>query len=922
MASLNHGRFLEELVRLVNSHVAQSDLLLARSALMWLSVAQRPLRAHELWIALQVEESRDTEHLERLLSESAYVDERKAAKSLLGLLGGLISLHEDGRSANKIHVALCDPELRTFLNHMGQMGGGIPERVRCLAFSTAQAHILVASVSMVICSLTTLHLAHVHDETIASSLVLYAWAHWNTHLSLSGYTFDNENAAGLADPMMYAVCTDVLVFLLALGDFVTGPVAFSTLHDRTRCTALVKEVQTALARQMGLVQLAGALVQQGEYCKTLQAARAIFEASGKGGAPSGTVLETPAAALAASQTTSKVETLQVDRLLKHTRHLFDAGTGNMVQCFADVARGLRSLSMLLAQPPLYEELLKEYSTGWSPLDILVNAANWMEAVAGYPYWGELSTAGSSNPLIITDTSDPNYDTALLLLSRIRKDGSPPPKKRNDAAGSQQLAAAASASKKDTSSFGISRLRWNAARVAYKIKSLPSRGILGATYTINDPRRLSARTSSFASFPVEMTGSSPSSPFAAANPFDWLFSRITPYLPRSLHRLQRRHLSPLLNSLSTSDVATSLDAFSSGAFSGGQPAAWPRLKAALLLDGYRAAFGLFLAAALLHHVRALLLPWLGQWMWYTPLDDLRLALSNPDVFLERSLSYSWSWAVLTYAQKWTWDVFGFCAVAMVAQADAQRVPQAMLDAAAGGNTNTNTDADTRGAASGPHPAVVLWLERVMAALKVGYLVWVLGSAEYVVGRGVNTAAWVIAYYKLLAGGDAEHVALGGALKAHWAKVPLTLWQLAYYLRHAVWPLAWASVVCALVGQPGLLTAVAAVVAAVTALTLYRSTFYIALEVGGMFVVGGFVLLVAVLLALEFFDDPLGLNLSTAAARARANEARSVLPQGAGARTQILRRKAALPVRRSAPPPVARSATVMTEEEDGDVGEKRD
>ncbi|GAB1318262.1 hypothetical protein MFIFM68171_08472 [Madurella fahalii] len=895
MTSFNHGRFLEELAHLVRSHPIESDLLLARSALMWLSVAQRPLRAHELWIALQIEESKDTEHLERLLSESAYVDEQKAVASLRSLLGGLISTKPDANDSNRVHITVCDPELRTFLSHMG--GPGIPEPIMSLAFSTAQAHILVASVCMVICSLTTLHLAHVHDDTIASSLVLYAWAHWNTHLSLSGYTLDNDNAAGLADPMIYAVCTDVLVFLLALNDFVTGPVAFSVIHDRARCTALVKEVQLALAKHLGQMHLVGALVEQSDYCKIMQTARKIFEASGKASGTSGPMPGNPSTALTAAPAKSKVETLQVDRLLNRTRHLFDANTCGMIQCFADVARGLRCLSMLLAQTPLHEELLKEYSTGWSPLDILVNAANWMEAVASYPYWDELSTAGSSNPLIITDTSDPNYDTALLVLSRLRKDGSPPPKKDSNPASAQM---AANASEKHPG-FGIPPLRWNAARLAYKLKSFRKRGILGATFTINDPRRLHARTSSFASFPIELTGSSGAAHLSS--PFDKLSHHLSPLIPRSLHRFQRRYINPVLTYLASSSMVISVDSFSSGAFSGGQTGNWPKLKAALLIDGYRTAFTLFLIAVVVNHIRSLLFPWFGQWMWYTPLEDLRLALSNPDVFLEKSLSYSWGWVVFTYAQKWVYEIAGICLIAVVAGGDAQRVPQAMLNGAA------DRDPATRGTGR-PAPAVLVWLERLMAAAKVGYVAWVLGSVGYILGRWLNTAAWVVAYYKLLAGGDAEHIALGNVLKANWTKVPLTVWQLVHYLKNAIWPLMWGSLFCAVIGQPGLLIVVLGVTGVVTALIKYRSTFYIALEISGVFVVAGFVLLTASLMVLEFFDDPLGLKLSTSLARTRGTQVRSVLPQGAGSRTQILWRKAALPVRRPSRPPSSQAASAGT------------
>ncbi|KAK4112424.1 hypothetical protein N656DRAFT_779282 [Canariomyces notabilis] len=894
MAILDHDSFMDELSHLLSSHPSELDLPLARSALMLLSVAQRPLRAHEIWIALQIDASKDTGHIERLLSDSAYMDDQEAAASLRKLLGSLISTKHDSTdpARSKVYVTLCDPELRTFLNHMG--GLGLPDSMLSFGFSTSQAHRFAASVCMVICSLTTLHLAHVHDETIASSLVLYAWAHWNAHLELSGDTLENENAAGLADQMMHGVCTDVLVLLLALNDFLTGPIAILISHDRTQGTALVKKTQTALARQL---QLLGVLVQHGEFCKSLQTARQVFEASRKTGVAPGSQTSM---STSITKVRSGMETLKVDRVLNRTETLFDEGTRTMVSSFADMARGLRSLAVLLARPPLYEELLREYSIGctWSPLDILVNAANWMEIVASYPFWGEVPTAGSSNPLIVTDTNDPNYEAALLVLSRLRKDGAPPPRKESDLVSSQLVA---SGSRKATNlELEISSLHWNAARLVYKLKSLPSRGILGATFTINDPRRLHARrTSSFASFPIEMTGNSSATPASLIEPLDKWFGPSSFLIPQSQRRFHRRRITPLLDVLSRSSFAVALDAFSAGAFSGTQADNWLNIKAALLADGYRAALALLLTAGILHQIRRMLFPWMGQWMWYRPLDDLRLALSNPDVFLEQSLAYTWGWALISYAQKWLFDVAGAILAAVVALAGEaalsnppQRIPGFMLEA-------SRSQYHSNGGTGSLPESVVLWMERVTAAGKVGYLVWVLSTAEYIFGRGVNTVSWVIAYYKLLAGGDAEHIALGNALKENWTKVPLTLWQFLYYLKGALWPLIWGSVVCAIVGQPGLLILVLAVVGVVTALTKYRSTFYIALEVSGMFVFGGLLLLTVALMALDFYDDPMGLDVTTGVARKMGNQARRVLPQGAGSRIQILRRKAALPVTRAPP-----------------------
>jgi hypothetical protein len=145
---------------------------------------------------------------------------------------------------------------------------------------------------------------------------------------------------------------------------------------------------------------------------------------------------------------------------------------------------------------------------------------------------------------------------------------------------------------------------------------------------------------------------------------------------------------------------------------------------------------------------------------------------------------------------------------------------------------------------------VWL-RVVA---VGYLLWVLVTVEYVFARGMNTAAWLVACYRLLVGGRVGRVALVRTLESNWAQLPLVVWQLGYYLKNGVKPLLWRSVWCAVQGRPALLLVIVGVVGGVRMLLKYRSTFYIALEVSGMFVFVGYLLMVLVLLGLGLLGPP--------------------------------------------------------------------
>ncbi|KAK3377304.1 hypothetical protein B0T24DRAFT_238086 [Lasiosphaeria ovina] len=887
MASPSHGRFHDKLAHVVRLHGDDGSLPRIRSALKWLSVAERPVRTRELWTALLIDQSEDLEHIERLLTTRGHGDDQSVVPLLQDLMGPLISTTRNAPHAATF-ITLYDPDLAAFLHRLHEHN--TPGAIRSLSFSAAEAHTYVATLCMTVCSVTSLQLAHVHDDTTPASLVLYAWAHWSTHLSLSRHSLASGDAARLTDSMIYRVCSDVLVFLLALNDFYTGPITFAAAQDRTRCAALVKQTQDALDTPIALLS---ALVQQQQACgMALQSARDAVEASahqsysrtnhrtwsrlhvdrdplaGEGGnSPDPRML-------------SKVETLRIDGLLTDTKHLFSQDARKIICGFAELARGLRLLSTLVTQAPVYEELLKEYGIACSALDVLVNAANWMEAVASYPYWAEIPKAGSYDPLDITRTRDPNYEAAALIMSRLRRDAPTSARRESSPMVLQMDAAAAAAAAR--AGLGVCPMRWNAACLIGKLQSLHTRS---ATFTLNDIRLINQRTSSFSTFPPRMGG-------PADLPYPLQLA-----IPRSLRRFYGRRVGALYKWAARSDMFKSVDDFSSGTFTGGMSERWPQLKAALLAGGYRAAFAHFAIAIVLHHIRGILVPWLGTYMWYTPLEDLRLALSSPAVFLDQALAFRWRWLLFSYAQKYACDVLGGVAMTLLLAADGE--DDGRVSHRHRGYDYSYSYSYSYNHYSPPRPSSTrsnnnnnnTWRSRLAGASKVGYLCWVLVTLDYMFARAVSTFAFLAAYYRLVvAGGAAEHVALGAVLKAHWTRLPPTAWQLAHYVRHGLWPLAWSAMLCAVLGQPGLLVVVLVVVGSVAAVIRFRSTVYIALEVSGMFVVGGLLGVTVVLLAAEFVRDPLGLEASTAVARRRGHRARALLLPGAAARTKMLRREA--------------------------------
>ncbi|KAK1776647.1 hypothetical protein QBC45DRAFT_211978 [Copromyces sp. CBS 386.78] len=901
------SRLQQEICRVVESIQDEDLFILARIALCWLCVSARPLQSRELWLALLIQQTHSTkgsDQVDSLINNGVPVLVETAVASLTGLLGGLVSFHPDPRHLDrtKAYVALSDPELATVMFELRSSDLAAP--VQRLGFNIQQANMIIAGQCAVICSRSVLRLCHVHDQSDqnapTSSLVLYAWTHWNRHWSLARWNLSDPDEGAVAEMMMVGVIADTLVFLLVLNDFLTGPISVPATEDRVRCTGLVKQAQEALERPIYLLSilLTGS---SATWCTRLHQAQQGFERRPEQYVPM--KLGTPPSKL------TKVQTVWIDHVPKKLRQFYDDTNGltaALIYIFADVARDLRSLSMIISQKPIYEELLKEYDD-WLPLDMLSNVANFMEGIASYPFMSELPNGNSHNPLIIKDPSDPDYDTALLVLSRLTKEGARASKAQNSSVDSQLAANAA-----ESHPLGVSLYRLRAAAFVEKVKSLRKRSSTSTTtttttYTINDMRFLSQRTSSLATFPQLQGGGGPG-------------SMLTRFVPSRISRLLR---GPSTNPDTTppTDAAsentgllTFLDHFSAGAFTGGAIDRWPLLKSALLSSGYLSLIIYLMAAILLNHIRTIFAPWLGNWMWYTPMEDLRLALgNNPAFFLEYALGFSWWWYAFSFIQKLAWDFAGGVVIATLTIYDVH-VPDpsdpdpSQLVADAGGGMSTlhlvsDSDADADADAdadeeesskkknNGEH--MQKWKSRKLDLLKIGYLLWTLTTLEHMFARSVNTVTFLIAWYKLaFRGGDAEHLAMVDIAVKNWTKMPLHVSQVYWYSMNALWPIVLSAVALAVAGQPGMLILLGAIVGGVTAVIRYRSTVFIALEVSGVFVVMGFLVVSAVLLAVEFVEDPLGLKMSTAVARKRGVRARTVLSERAKGRSKILRREEAL------------------------------
>lgn len=887
MGSLGHGGFKERLPPL-RAHPAEPDLALARSALMWLSAAQRPLRACELWIALQAGDGNDYEQVKRVLTESAHLDEEEAVLALWGVLGGLISTRPDVDGPGSVYVSLADIKpSNSWVSKNEVRVWDSP-----LSFSTSHAHLFVTRVCMAICGSTTLFVAPVrHTDSKTSAFITYAWDHWRTHLSLSGCALKDDDVASSVDRMIQGVCTDTLVLLLALNDFITRPITFPAHHGRARCHVLVKGTQTVLARP---ILLLSRLVRQQRYSRTLETARETFEATKN----CGSTLQAAAGGMSIdSQPTSTLKARRLDNLLKSLGPLLGEHEGLMIQSYADVANGLRSAALVFSQSPLYEALREEYNSGVSPLGVLAKVARWVEIVASYPFWSE----------ILPDSCASLVSKELSVSDHGAKDLEPIHTGKGRSGDSEtailQLA-------------GISPIRWNTARLIYKIKGLSSRS---STITVNSQRP--KRPSSFASFPAAMADMPSPIVIAALYLYHRLMSLPSTSIRRFYHCYLHRDITHLRNHAlftppSPLHRLNTAPANPPKPLSGSCPGAGVGIGARTgngtpvpgQVNNHSHVYGYdnrptllssfsithILLAATLNHIRRTLIPWLGGgYLWQRhPLEDLRLAISNPEAFIQEMLEGGWwrvGWRVMgCYIVKWVVDLLGGLlrreveleVMGMVEDEEKDGVRSAGVGMDAVGDGGVGGAGKRRRYMRLSHirrgrgdveVGKEMWLE----VARVGYLLWMFTTAEYVFARGMNTAAWLVACYKLLAGGEVGCRVLGIVLTTNWHNIPLTLWLLAYHLRKGCWLLMVESVRCAVQGQPGVLMAALGAAGVVTALLKYRSTFYIALQISGMFVFFGFVLAGLTVLGLETWSDPLGVRVSTELARARGNRGGNAL-----------------------------------------------
>lgn len=273
----------------------------------------------------------------------------------------------------------------------------------------------------------------------------------------------------------------------------------------------------------------------------------------------------------------------------------------------------------------------------------------------------------------------------------------------------------------------------------------------------------------------------------------------------------------------------------------------QVKLALISDGCISALAKITMAIVANHVRTIFVPWLGIGIWQNPLEQLRLARSNPEVFLDEFHAQTWAFILFSLAQSGALESLAYTTVRKVA--NSQLVENRLLAKYRGEN-----------------PALgVVW-----------YITWLFTSVEYLFSAGVVLFAVILAFWKLARGGsETANLALWMVIGNHWPKMIFTGGQMVYFLFVQFLPVLSIAVESAADGCIGLSLFIAGLVALVRAIIVYRSFFFIALEASGMFVAIGWFLVGCWILLAWFWDDPAGVKHTVAHAMRSGEVARKCL-----------------------------------------------
>ncbi|KAM7192657.1 hypothetical protein V8F33_008268 [Rhypophila sp. PSN 637] len=774
-------------------------------ALMWLVAAQRPVTAVELYAIILIGRGQDNAFraagsfmTTQARNTADLFTEEKAISEIQALLGrkAVEFIREPGFGHHFcVRLALRYQETDGHSDNLFRL---VPH----IDFTKEEAHKYAASICLGICRTTTPRLANFRGDTPALfSLLTYAWTNWSLHIYLSS---SQAWTSGLQLRNTFNnVVLDALNYLVTLDKQLLQCANSANKKGAGELALLSAEALELLEVPLGcLSDMVRAFTQESSlHILDILLAATIKVAFLGDARPFPTlhshITQTSDGLVAmstrhchktvhAKRNTSRIGGMNTDVFLfavKWQKRLQDQDK-EFLALLAESARHLRLLCITLSQGPLVQKLATEGSG--STFDTLLNLANFLEALSCVPFRSLMQKS---------------YSEEHLELSR--------------------------------SESGECRARYHAwedqeaEKLFIEHQSLPclDEGLMRGVNSSDTVIRLTNAQVAILRMkrPFTARGQNDNSQWARAAKTE---EDASPALVLAV--LHRTHPGGLAYVEDINWI-------------------YLQLKSILLSDGYPPALARILVAIVINHIRTILVPWLGVDTWQNPLEQLRLSLSNPEVFLDEFHSYTWVWMAFSTFQR---VALGFVAGQIL-----------------------------EGALTSVSPTKLLPGFRHSQFYIVCYMVWVLTTAEYLFSHTINLFAVATAFWNLASSeSEAGLSALRMVMAKRWPKMIPTAAQMLYLIRFTALPIVTLGVRTALNGHLGLSLFIGLVVVLARAIIVHRSFFFIALQMSGMFVAAGWFLVACWVLCEWFWDDPLGVKLHVERAVRREEVTQAVLARG--------------------------------------------
>ncbi|KAJ7703462.1 hypothetical protein B0H16DRAFT_1831022 [Mycena metata] len=380
-----------------------------RSALKWLCASPKSLTVSSLRALMLLEDNYDGVTLEAI-EKYTRTSEAQAAEELKALLESTIDILESPDGV--LMVQICHNTLKEFLTHEDAP----PDLGFTFSMSAAQAH--CARISMSVCGVSFMQLYQRTDQRVRSEIIEYAWQFWAYHFHNSGLDFGASGMAQSFDRMVAASFGETLFFLEGVARFLCQKFDITKIEskDRLEFVRSFQEAQKTLAPSLKkLVYLCKNIPLSQELQRLRVEQNTKVEAQRRTLGEDGNlkqILDKVVAYISSFRgKQSRLSLLPIDSFLPPSLLRAEWTPHNLL---ADIACGLHMTVANIAPDPIYKEIMDLSGGSLKPVTALVQVSNFIETMAGFPYWDQCPPSLDALHAFDMEDKDP-YETHANIV---------------------------------------------------------------------------------------------------------------------------------------------------------------------------------------------------------------------------------------------------------------------------------------------------------------------------------------------------------------------------------------------------------------------------------------------------------------------------------------------------------------------------